>query len=153
MKCPFCENLNTNVIDSRDAAQAKIVRRRRICESCQARFTTYERPVLTEISVQKRNGLKEPYQRKKIERGLFKALKKRPVNHEKIRQLIDQIEGKIFAKNQEIITSKEIGQYITQALKDVDQVAYLRFLSVYQSFGSIESFYKEIKKLKKDKPT
>ena len=148
MRCPFCENEETSVIDSRDAEEARVTRRRRECEKCHGRFTTYERPELTDILVLKRNGEKEPYQRGKIEAGLRKALQKRPVDNRKIEDLLDTIESRIFVCNKPVISSKEIGGLVLEQIKKTDQVAYLRFISVYRSFGSLESFDKEIKKLK-----
>jgi transcriptional repressor NrdR len=151
MKCPFCESPDTSVIDSREAEDGKIVRRRRECASCKARFTTYERPELTDIVVLKRKGEKENYQREKIESGVKKALEKRPVTDQKIEEMVDTIESEIFAKNKNIISSREIGCLVIEELEMVDKVACLRFLSVYRSFGSLESFNKEIKKLKRKK--
>lgn len=148
MKCPFCENLETSVVDSRDTEEGRITRRRRECTSCKARFTTYERPELANILVQKRDGGNENYDREKIESGIKKACEKRPVGGEKIREVADTIESKIFARNKDLISSKEIGLMVIEELKKVDEVAYLRFVSVYRSFGSLESFNKEIKKLK-----
>ncbi len=149
MKCPFCESPNTSVIDSREAEDGKIVRRRRECDDCKARFTTYERPELTDILVLKRKGEKENYQREKIELGIKKALEKRPISNQKIEELVDTVESEIFAKNKNIISSREIGCLVIEELEAVDKVACLRFLSVYRSFGSLESFNKEIKKLKR----
>ncbi|MBD3245231.1 MAG: transcriptional repressor NrdR [Candidatus Moranbacteria bacterium] len=148
MKCPFCKNQETMVIDSRETLDRKAIRRRRKCVKCSARFTTYERPELTEIKVIKRNGEKEVYQRGKIEKGLEIALEKRPINPKKVIEIVDNVESRIFAGNKEEINSRQIGKFITESLKKVDEVAYLRFLSVYRSFGSLESFDKEIKKLK-----
>jgi len=148
MKCPFCENLETSVVDSRDTEEGRITRRRRECVSCKARFTTYERPELANILVQKRDGTNENYDREKIEAGIRRACEKRPVNDEKIGEIADAVESHIFAKNKELISSKEIGLMVIEELKKVDEVAYLRFVSVYRSFGSLESFNKEIKKLK-----
>jgi len=148
MKCPFCENKDTAVIDSRDASDGKVIRRRRSCEKCKGRFTTYERPELTEIKVIKKDGTIEPYQRKKIEKGLKKAVQKRPIKKKKLIEVLDTIESRVFALNKEKVKSKTIGKLIIEALKKLDHVAYLRFISVYRSFGSIASFDKEIKKLK-----
>lgn len=149
MKCPFCENLDTSVVDSRDAEDGKVIRRRRECDQCKARFTTYERPELTDILVLKRGGEKENYQREKIELGIKKALEKRPIDNQKVEEIVDTIESEIFAKNKNIISSREIGCLVIEGLEAVDKVACLRFLSVYRSFGSLESFNKEIKKLKR----
>ncbi|MBU2025375.1 MAG: transcriptional regulator NrdR [Patescibacteria group bacterium] len=147
MKCPFCENQDTSVVDSRDAEEGKITRRRRECAECDARFTTYERPELADVKVIKRNNEVQAYQREKIEQGLVKATEKRPIDQKKIQEIVDNVESQIFSKNKETITSKEIGRLVIEELKKTDQVAYLRFLSVYQSFGSLASFDKEIKKL------
>jgi len=148
MKCPFCENLETSVVDSRDTEESRITRRRRECTSCKTRFTTYERPELANIAVQKRDGSKENYDREKIEAGIKRACEKRPVSDEKVGEVADAVESKIFAKNKDLISSKEVGLLVIEELKKVDEVAYLRFVSVYRSFGSLESFNKEIKKLK-----
>lgn len=148
MRCPFCENTETSVVDSRDAEEGKVIRRRRECVACKTRFTTYERPELTSIVVLKRSGAKENYDRKKIEAGIRRATEKRPIAEEKVDEVVDSIESKIFMKNKELISSKEIGELVTEELKKLDEVAYLRFVSVYRSFGSIDSFHKEIKKLK-----
>lgn len=151
MKCPFCENLDTNVVDSRESLERRIIRRRRECLGCKARFTTYERPELLNILVLKRNGKKESYKREKVEKGIKIALEKRPVNKKKVEEIIDSIEGKIFTKNKGSMKSREIGKIVASELKNIDQVAYLRFISVYLSFGSIASFDKEIQKLKNKK--
>ena len=149
MKCPFCKSQDTNVIDSRDAEDGRVTRRRRECDECKARFTTYERPELTDILVLKRGGEKENYQRDKIESGIKKALEKRPINDQKIEEIVDAIESEIFAKNKSEISSRDIGLLIVDKLKEVDEVACLRFLSVYRSFGSLDIFSKEIKRIKK----
>lgn len=150
MKCPFCENQDTVVIDSRDAEEKKVIRRRRECEKCKTRFTTYERPQLSDILVEKRGGKQEPYQREKIESGIEKAMEKRPIAEGGIEEILDTVESKIFTKNKSVIKSKEIGALVVEELSKIDSVAYLRFLSVYRSFGSLESFDKEIKKIKKN---
>ncbi|MBD3300084.1 MAG: transcriptional repressor NrdR [Candidatus Moranbacteria bacterium] len=151
MKCPFCENLDTGVVDSRDALYGKVVRRRRECSSCKIRFTTYERPELLNIQVVKRDTSKESYKREKLEEGIKKALEKRPVSDKKVEELVDSIESRIFSKNKTEVKSKEIGGLVVEYLKEIDEVAYLRFISVYRSFGSLASFDKEIKRLKKNK--
>lgn len=147
MKCPFCENLDTNVVDSRDAEEGKVIRRRRECLKCDTRFTTYERPELADIIVIKRNGTQENYSREKIEQGLLRATEKRPVSPRRLEEIVDTVESKIFSKNKDSIASRDIGRLVVEELKKLDPVAYLRFLSVYQSFGSLASFDKEIKKL------
>jgi len=147
MKCPQCHN-KTQVTETR-AKTSYILRRRRECLKCQYRFTTYERIVPLKIAVQKRNGRIEPFQQKKLKQGIAKALTKRPINKEEFTDLVEQIKDTIRQKKKKIISSKEIGKIVMENLKKVDEVAYLRFASVYRGFGSSKSFVKEIKNLKK----
>jgi len=147
MYCPFCSHNETKVIDSRDTNDGKAIRRRRECEKCQARFSTYEEVEIMRLSVIKKDGRKEEYDKKKIESGIRKSLEKRPVSEEKINKIIGDIEYEIQAKENCEITSKEIGRIILEKLKETDDVAYLRFASVYKSFGSAESFKKEADKI------
>jgi len=149
MICPFCGHSETKVIDSRDTNDGKATRRRRECEKCQARFSTYEEVEIMRLAVVKRNGDKQEYDQEKIKAGINKALEKRPVSEEKIEKLLGCVEYAIHAKESSEITSKEIGKIVLEELKKVDDVAYLRFASVYKSFGSAASFKKEMKKLKK----
>ena len=147
MICPFCGHGDTKVVDSRDTNDGKAIRRRRECEKCQARFSTYEEMEIMRLTVIKRDGGKQEYDRKKIEIGIRKALEKRPVGEEKIGKAIGDIEYDIQARESNEITSKEIGKLILQKLKELDDVAYLRFASVYKSFKSADSFRKEMEKL------
>jgi len=147
MNCPFCGNSETKVIDSRDTNDGKAIRRRRECEKCACRFSTYEEVELLSLSVIKKDGRKEEYDKKKIEAGIHKALEKRPISEEKIEKLIGDIEYEIQSREGCEITSKEIGKIILEKLKAIDDVAYLRFASVYKSFGSAESFKKEAEKI------
>lgn len=147
MICPFCNHSETKVIDSRDTNDGKAIRRRRECEKCQARFSTYEEVEIMRLSVLKKDGGKEEYDKKKIESGIRKSLEKRPVSEEKINKIIGDIEYEIQAKENCEITSKEIGRIVLEKLKETDDVAYLRFASVYKSFGSAESFRKEADKI------
>ncbi|MCD6149263.1 transcriptional repressor NrdR [bacterium] len=149
MICPFCGFSETRVIDSRDTNDGKATRRRRECEKCQARFSTYEEVEIMRLAVVKRNGDKQEYDQEKIKAGIKKALEKRPVSEEKIEKLLGCIEYAIHTKKSNEITSKEIGKIVLSELKKIDDVAYLRFASVYKSFGSADSFKKEMKKLKK----
>lgn len=149
MVCPFCGYNETRVIDSRDTNDGKAVRRRRECEKCQARFSTYEEIEIMRLVVIKRNGDKQEYDQEKIKTGIDKALEKRPVSEEKVEKLLGCIEYAIHTKESNEITSREIGKIILEELKKVDDVAYLRFVSVYKSFGSADSFKKELKNLKK----
>lgn len=147
MFCPFCAHSETKVVDSRDTNDGKAVRRRRECEKCQARFSTYEEMEILRLTVVKKDGTKQDYNRQKIEIGIHKALEKRPVGEEKIQKMIGDIEFEIHAKGEVEITSKEIGRIVLEKLKEVDDVAYLRFASVYKSFKTAESFKKEADKI------
>ncbi|MFH0969446.1 MAG: transcriptional regulator NrdR [Patescibacteria group bacterium] len=157
MNCPFCNNSETKVVDSRDTNDGKAIRRRRECEKCQARFSTYEEVEIMRLAVIKKDGSKEEYDRRKIESGIQKALEKRPVSEEKIKKIIGDIEYEIQSRETACnvpkgdgnceITSKEIGRIVLEKLKEIDDVAYLRFASVYKSFGSAESFKKEADKI------
>lgn len=149
MNCPYCGHSETRVIDSRDTNDRKAIRRRRECEKCQARFSTYEEVEIMRMSVVKKDGRKEDYDRKKIESGIRKALEKRPVSEEKVKKIIGDIEYEIQSKENDNneMTSKEIGRVVLEKLKETDDVAYLRFASVYKSFGSAESFKKEADKI------
>ncbi len=145
MLCTQCKKSDTKVIDSRD--DQKTVRRRRECLLCGFRFTTYERLETPRIKVRKRDGHVESYDRQKIEGGICKALEKRPVSEEEVANLIDDIEHEIILINQKVIPSIQIGEIVTKKLKKVDEVAYLRFISVYKSFSSAKSFASEAQKL------
>jgi transcriptional repressor NrdR len=144
MNCPFCNNTETKVVDSRETNEGKITRRRRECLKCEARFSTYEEVELLRLLVIKRSGAKVDYVRSKIETGVRKALEKRPVSEEKISKFIGEIEYEIRAKEKPEITSREIGKIILKKLRELDEVAYVRFASVYKSFANIESFKREL---------
>lgn len=144
MNCPFCNHSDTKVIDSRDTNDGKITRRRRECEKCKSRFSTYEEVELLRLSVIKKNGKKEEYDKHKLEHSIRKALAKRPVTDEKVAKLMGDIELAIQALEKSEVTTKEIGKIVLMKLKELDEVAYVRFASVYKSFGSIESFKKEL---------
>jgi transcriptional repressor NrdR len=148
MRCPICKH-ETKVTNSRDADQGKAVKRRRVCLSCQGRFTTYERLELLGLQVQKRNGSKEPYYRRKLEVGVRKSLEKRPCTEEQLQKLISSIENQVFNLEKEVVLAEHIGQIVLSELKDFDKVAYLRFASVYRNFRSPRAFEKEIQKLQK----
>lgn len=151
MLCPFCNHSETKVIDSRDANDGKTIRRRRECEKCKARFSTYEEVEIMRLMVVKRNGEKEEYDTEKIRRGIDKSLEKRPVSYDKKDKLLGDIEYCIHNRSKDgEIESKEIGRIILEKLKEADQVAYLRFASVYKSFGSLNSFKKELEKLEEE---
>ena len=147
MICPFCGHGDTKVVDSRDTNDGRAIRRRRECEKCQARFSTYEEMEIMRLTVIKRDGSKQEYNRKKIEAGLHKALEKRPVSEEKISKAIGEIEHEIQARESNEISSKEIGKMILEKLKELDDVGYLRFASVYKGFKTADSFRKEMEKM------
>jgi transcriptional repressor NrdR len=144
MNCPFCSNTDTKVVDSRDTNEGKITRRRRECAKCSARFSTYEEVEILKLVIIKRNGDKVDYSKNKIEAGIRKALEKRPVNQERIAKLLGDIEYEIRTLEKPEVTTREIGKIVLKKLREIDEVAYVRFASVYKSFGSIESFKKEL---------
>ncbi len=146
MNCPYCNNIETKVTDSRDTGNYTI-RRRRECLKCNRRFTTYEYIEMTPVYIIKKDGRREKFERNKIKKGLLKALEKRPISHEKIEEMLDSIEEKIRRYGKEEIESKIIGEYVMESLKETDQVAYIRFASVYRSFTDVTSFEKEVKEL------
>ncbi|KKR21191.1 MAG: Transcriptional repressor NrdR [Candidatus Moranbacteria bacterium GW2011_GWA2_39_41] len=144
MNCPFCNNAETKVVDSRDTNEGKITRRRRECSKCESRFSTYEEIELLRLTVVKKNGEKTEYDKSKIEIGIRRALIKRPVTEEKIIKLLGDIEYTIQSLEKSEVTTKEIGKIVLKKMKEFDEVAYVRFASVYKSFGSVESFKKEL---------
>ena len=146
MECPYCHHIETKVTDSRDTGTLSI-RRRRECLKCNKRFTTYEYIELTPVYVKKKDGRLEKFERNKIKNGIIKALEKRPVEHEKIEEIVDSIEEKIRRNGSEQIESKLIGEYVMDRLKEVDHVAYIRFASVYRSFTDVSSFQEEVRNL------
>lgn len=144
MNCPFCNYTDTKVVDSRETNEGKITRRRRECGKCETRFSTYEEVELLRLSVVKKNGEKEDYDKAKIESGVRRALVKRPVSEEKFAKLMGDIEYDIRSLEKPEVTTREIGKIVLAKLRILDEVAYVRFASVYKSFGSIESFKKEL---------
>ena len=150
MNCPFCNNTDTKVVDSRETNEGKITRRRRECPKCEARFSTYEEVELLRLSVVKKDGLKTEYDKSKIETGIRKALEKRPISEERVFKTMGDIEYEIRALEKPEVTTREIGKIVLKKLKELDEVAYVRFASVYKSFGSIESFKKELDMLENE---
>ena len=148
MKCPICQN-STQVSNSRSADHGRAVKRRRVCLQCNRRFTTYERIELFGLQVVKRSGEKQPYLRHKLELGLRKALEKRPVAEEQFQKLVSSIENDIFSLEKDTVSSDQIGKIVLLHLRDLDKVAYLRFVSVHRNFKSTKAFEKEIEKLEK----
>ncbi|ENO11933.1 transcriptional regulator NrdR [Thermoplasmatales archaeon SCGC AB-539-C06] len=146
MECPYCQHPETKVTDSRDTGTYTI-RRRRECLKCNKRFTTYEYVEMTSVYILKKDGRREKFDRNKIKKGLMKALEKRPVGHDRIEEMLDSIEEKIRRTGKEEIESSVIGEYVMKALREIDQVAYIRFASVYRCFADVTSFEMEIKNL------
>lgn len=149
MICPKCNNQETRVLDSRETEGHKSVRRRRECEKCQNRFTTFERVETSNFIVVKKDGTRESYDREKVERGIWKACEKRKVTQDQVTKMINQMEEKWAATGKEV-SSRDIGEGIMDALRELDDVAYIRFASVYRQFKDIESFKKELQKLSKE---
>ncbi len=147
MRCPFCNNEDTKVVDSRETQEGRAIRRRRECEKCQARFSTYEEVEIFRLQVIKKDGSRQEYDRSKIERGLARAFEKRPGAEEKIEKILGEIEYALHEKRMSEIQSREIGSLVLEKLKDADEVAYIRFASVYKSFGSAKSFRKALETL------
>ncbi|MBQ3790485.1 MAG: transcriptional repressor NrdR [Lachnospiraceae bacterium] len=147
MKCPFCGNDDTRVIDSRPADDNTSIRRRRVCDSCSKRFTTYEKVETIPLIIMKKDGVREPYNRAKIETSILRACHKRPVSAAQITKVVDEIETEIFNMEQKEIPSKEIGELVINKVKELDQVAYVRFASVYREFKDVETFMDELKKV------
>lgn len=147
MKCPFCSKDNTRVIDSRPADENTSIRRRRVCDSCGKRFTTYEKVETIPLIIIKKDNNRETYNRSKIETGVLKACHKRPVSAQQISKLIDEIETEIFNMEQKEIHAEGIGELLMKKLKDLDAVAYVRFASVYREFKDVETFMDELNKV------
>lgn len=150
MKCPFCSSKDTKVIDTRENTSKNSVRRRRECIKCGERFTTYEQ-IQNDFWVIKRSGKKERYERKKLKSGILKACKKRDIQKEEIDKIIDEVEKEIKTKFPTPIKTSKIGDTVLKKLKALDEIAYLRFSSVYQDFEDISSFSEEVKNLLKEK--
>lgn len=140
MKCPFCGHENTRVIDSRPAEENNSIRRRRVCDECNKRFTTYEKIETIPLIIIKKDNNRETYDRAKIEAGVLRACHKRPVSAAQISQLVDEVETEIFSMEEKEIPSQIIGELVMNKLKDLDAVAYVRFASVYREFKDIYQY-------------
>lgn len=147
MKCPYCGNDDTRVIDSRPAEDGNSIRRRRLCDTCGKRFTTYEKVETIPMIIIKKDNSREQYDRAKIEGGVLRACYKRPVSASQIQQTIDAIETDIFSREEKEIPSSVIGEIVMERLKDLDPVAYVRFASVYREFKDVDTFMSELKKI------
>ena len=151
MKCPFCSHENTRVIDSRPAEDNNSIRRRRVCDECGKRFTTYEKIETIPLIIIKKDNNIEAYDRAKIEAGVLRACHKRPVSAQQITTLVDEVENEIFNREEREIPSGTIGELVMNKLKDLDAVAYVRFASVYREFKDVNTFMDELKSVLNDK--
>jgi transcriptional repressor NrdR len=151
MKCPFCGYIDTKVIDSRPIEDGNAIRRRRECEKCGRRFTTYEKVDEIPYMVIKRDGSREPFNRNKILNGLIKACEKRPVSVNLLDDIVRNLEKELYNNNEREVPTQVIGEMVMEALKDVDEVAYVRFASVYRQFKDVGTFMEEIEKLMDEK--
>ena len=147
MHCPLCGTPDTRVIDSRLSAEGDKVRRRRECSRCNARFTTYEVAELLMPPVVKRDGRRESFQEEKLRTGLMRALEKRPVSAERIEELLQRIRNRARASSERELSSRQIGEWVMDELRQIDPVAYVRFASVYRSFEDVNAFREEIERL------
>ncbi len=147
MKCPFCGHENTRVIDSRPAEENNSIRRRRVCDECDKRFTTYEKVETIPLIIIKKDNNRETYDRSKIEAGVLRACHKRPISAGQIERLVDVVETEVFKREEKEISSETIGEYVMEKLKGLDMVAYVRFASVYREFKDVNTFMDELKKV------
>ncbi|MBO6215885.1 MAG: transcriptional repressor NrdR [Lachnospiraceae bacterium] len=150
MKCPYCGSDNTRVIDSRPADDNCSIRRRRLCDNCTKRFTTYEKVETIPLIVIKKDNNREQYDRTKIESGILRSCHKRPVPVDVITKTVDEVEAEIFAREEKEVSSNVIGELVMDKLKDIDAVAYVRFASVYREFKDVNTFMNELKKMLED---
>ena len=149
MKCPFCGHENTRVIDSRPADENNSIRRRRVCDECEKRFTTYEKVETIPLIIIKKDNNRETYDRSKIEAGVLRACHKRPISAAQITQLVDEVETEIFNREEKEVPRAVIGELVMDKLKNLEAVAYVRFASVYREFKDINTFMDELKKVLK----
>ncbi len=149
MHCPFCGAEETKVIDSRLASEGAQVRRRRECTQCNERFTTFEQAVLVMPRIIKRDGTREPFYEEKLRAGVLRALEKRPVATDLVEGAIERIQHRLHASGEREMPSRQVGEYIMDELRNLDQVAYVRFASVYRSFQDVNAFREEIERLEK----
>lgn len=147
MKCPFCGKENTKVVDSRPAEENNAIRRRRQCDECGKRFTTYEKVETIPLIVIKKDNNREPYDREKITAGIVRSCHKRPVSVNQINEFVDDIENAVFNMEEREVPSSRIGELVMNKLKDFDSVAYVRFASVYREFKDVGTFMEELKKI------
>ena len=152
MKCPYCGSLEEKVVDSREGKDGVVVRRRRQCQQCLRRFTTYERIEEIHFMVVKKDGRREPFDRHKILAGLLKATQKRPVSVAQLEKIVDEIEARLAEKVEREMAAAEIGELIMERLHEIDEVAYVRFASVYRQFKDVSQFVEEVEGLREGGP-
>ncbi len=151
MKCPFCNHDDTRVIDSRSQEDNSVIRRRRLCDKCGKRFTTYERIDTIPITVIKKNSTRELFDKTKLLNGIMKSCYKRPVSVHQIELLVEDIENAIIGSGEKEVDSQKIGDMVIERLKNLDEVSYVRFASVYRQFKDINTFYGELEKMMNEK--
>jgi transcriptional repressor NrdR len=150
MQCPFCGEKDTRVVDSRLVSEGDQVRRRRECSACRERFTTYEKAELTLPRVVKRDGSRVPFDEERLRAGMMRALEKRPVESERVEQALGRIKRTLMARGEREVASRLIGEQVMAALAELDQVAYVRFASVYRSFQDVAAFREEVERLESE---
>ena len=148
MKCPYCKYTESKVIDSRPTVDGESIRRRRICQQCGKRFTTYETIESRSLMVIKKDGSRQQYDREKLMRGILKACQKRPVTKAQMDDLLSNIEKKLYDQQEDEVSSMTIGEMVVERLIDIDEVAYIRFASVYRDFDDVDSFMAELKRIR-----
>lgn len=151
MKCPYCGYAEGKVIDSRPREDGNAIRRRRECLRCQRRFTTYETLETISLAVVKQDNSRQPYEREKVIRGIIRACEKRPISLPQMEKIADDVEGELYQAAIKEVTSTEIGERVMNHLKEIDEVAYVRFASVHKHFSDIETFMEELKRLLENK--
>ena len=147
MKCPFCGHENTRVVDSRPAEENNSIRRRRVCDECGKRFTTYEKVETIPVIIKKKDNNREAYDRSKVEAGILRACHKRPISAAQITHLVDEVETEIFNLGEKEVSSQVVGELVMNKLKELEAVAYVRFASVYREFKDVNTFLEELKKV------
>lgn len=150
MHCPFCGEVDTRVVDSRPTAQGTEIRRRRVCDRCGRRFTTLERWERRPLQVVKKDGRREPFDREKILRGVRTACEKRPISQEQLEKLAAEVEMEMLERGESEVPSRLVGDTVMRRLKELDEVAYVRFASVYRQFGDLDRFYEELRRLRSE---
>lgn len=150
MHCPFCGEVDTRVVDSRPTAQGSEIRRRRVCDRCGRRFTTLERWERRPLQVVKKDGRREPFDREKILRGVRTACEKRPISHEQLEKLAVDVEIEMIERGEGEVPSRLVGDTVIRRLEELDEVAYVRFASVYRQFGDLDRFYEELRRMREE---